>query len=192
MRDPVTGTSEHPITTLLEAWRSGDADARDRLVPVVYHELSLLARRELRRERRGHTLESKELVHETYLRLVDADVPWQDRAHFFALAARTMRRVLVDHARAKNREKRGSGVTLLSLEHAHPVAGTTTPDVLMVDDALNRLGEVDGRMERIVELHFFGGLTYDEMATAVGVSPATVHRQLRLAKAWLHRELASP
>lgn len=191
MRDPMTGTSEHPITTLLEAWRSGDAAARDRLVPVIYRELRLLARRELRREGRGHTLESKELVHETYLRLVDAEVPWQDRAHFFALAARTMRRVLVDHARAKNREKRGSGVTHLSLEHAHPVAGTRTPDVLMVDDALKRLGEVDRRMERIVELHFFGGLTYDEMATAEGVSSATVHRQLRLAKAWLHRELAS-
>ncbi len=182
--------ADRPLTDFLRAWRSGDEEAGERLVPLVYGELRRLARRELQRERSGHTLESKELVHEAYMRLLDVDVPWEDRAHFFALAARTMRRILVDHARMKNRQKRGSGVTLLSLEHAEAVAGVRNPDVLMVDDALTRLGELDERMERIVELHFFGGLTYEEMATAVGVSPATVHRRLRLAKAWLRRELS--
>lgn len=189
------GESEHSVTRLLQDWRSGDLAARDRLLPVVYREMQRIARRELRRERSGHTLESRDLVHEAYERLADVDVPWNDRAHFFAIAARTMRRVLVDHARSKKAEKRGAGVTLISLDqddsHLMPASqGTNAVDVLIVDAALTRLGEIDKRMEQVVELHFFGGMTHDEMAAATGVSVATTQRDLRFAKAWLYRHLS--
>lgn len=182
------------VTGLLHDWHGGDLAARDRLLPAIYREMRQIARRELFRERPGHTLESRELVHEAYERLSDADVPWSDRVHFFAVAARTMRRVLVDHARAKKAEKRGAGVTLLSLDqddsHFEPAAaGANLFDVLTIDAALTRLGEIDERMEQVVELHFFGGMTHDEMAAATGVSAVTTQRDLRFAKAWLRRHL---
>ena len=180
------------VTRLLAAWRSGDESALEQLMPLVYHELRRRAELQLRREGEGHTLQTTALVHEAFLRLVGADVPWRDRAHFFSIAARTMRRVLVDHARALQRAKRGGAAIRVPLDpdfaeaaepHEPPV------DVVALDEALERLAAVDARKARVVELHYFGGLNYDETAVAIGASPATVDRDLRLAKAWLRREL---
>lgn len=181
--------AEQTTTQLLRAWRAGDSHALDRLLPVVYDELSSLARGALRGERPGHTLETRGLVHEAYLRLLDADVAWQDRAHFMAIAARTMRRVLVDHARAKRRRKRSGGVRV-TLDEALAADGPPL-DVLALHDALERLAALDPRKGQIVELHYFGGLSYDETAEAVGVSAATVDRELRFAKAWLRTDMAA-
>ncbi|MFA7541388.1 MAG: sigma-70 family RNA polymerase sigma factor, partial [Lysobacterales bacterium] len=180
----------HAVTRLLRTWREGNEQAREELLPMVYQELRRLAQRELRRERPAHTLESRDLVHEAYMRLVGAEVYWQDRSHFFALCGRTMRRILVDHARARRRDKRGSGITLLPLDEADGAAQAFNPDVLLLDEALSRLGGIDARMEQVVELHFFGGLTYDELAQALAISTATVHRDLAFAKAWLRRQLS--
>jgi RNA polymerase sigma factor (TIGR02999 family) len=176
-------------TVLLQAWRGGDRDALDRLLPVVYDELSGLARRALHGERSDHTLQTRALVHEAYLRLVDADISFHDRAHFIAIAARTMRRVLVDHARARRREKRGGGAVRLDLDKVDLPAPGEGLDILDLHEALERLAAFDARKSAIVELHFFGGMSYDETAEAVGVSAATVDRELRLAKAWLKVEL---
>lgn len=184
-----TNTPAHAVTRLLRTWREGDEQAREELLPMVYQELRRLAQRELRKERAGHTLESRDLVHEAYMRLVGAEISWQDRSHFFALCGRTMRRILVDHARARQRDKRGSGITLLSLDHADGAVQPCNPDVLMLDEAMSRLGSIDPRMEQVVELHFFAGLTYDELASALAISTATVHRDLAFAKAWLRRQL---
>lgn len=191
------GNSDLPVTQLLRNWRQGDETARDRLIPLVYRYLRQLAQHELRKEREGHTLEPRDLVHEVYIRLVDIEVDWHDRSHFFAVAARTMRRILVDHARAKNTRKRGDGKTLLSLDDAYPGGepgppngAATSVDVLLVDDALSRLGKVDERMERVVELSFFGGMTQQEISFALDISPATVFRDLRFAKAWLRKHLS--
>jgi RNA polymerase sigma factor (TIGR02999 family) len=181
----------HPgkVTQLLASWRTGDDTALERLVPLVYDELHALAERHFAAERPGHTLQATALVHEAYLRLVDADLTLDDRAHFLALAARTMRRILVDHARGRRRHKRGGGQVAVTLDEA--VAGGSEPneDVVALDEALQRLAAVDERKARVVELHFFGGLNYDETARALDISPATVDRDLRLAKAWLIREL---
>ena len=176
-------------TLLLQAWRGGDRAALDRLLPVVYDELSRLARGALRGERPDHTLQTRGLVHEAYLRLLDADVPFQDRAHFMAVAARTMRRVLVDHARARRRDKRGGGAARVDLDRIDLAAPEAGLDVLDLHDALERLAAFDSRKSSIVELHYFGGLSYDETAEAIGVSAATVDRELRLAKAWLRVEM---
>lgn len=176
-------------TVLLQAWRGGDRDALDRLLPVVYDELSGLARRALHGERQDHTLQTRALVHEAYLRLVDADIPFQDRAHFMAVAARTMRRVLVDHARARRRDKRGGGAVRIDLDRVDLPVPDASLDLLDLHEALERLAVFDPRKSTIVELHFFGGLSYEEAGEAVGVSPATVDRELRLAKAWLRVEL---
>ena len=176
-------------TLLLQAWRGGDRAALDRLLPVVYDELSRLAHGALRGERPDHTLQTRALVHEAYLRLLDADVPFQDRAHFMAVAARTMRRVLVDHARARRRDKRGGGAARIDLDRVDLAAPAAGLDVLDLHDALERLAAFDARKSSIVELHYFGGLSYDETAEAVGVSAATVDRELRLAKAWLRVEM---
>lgn len=184
-----TNTPAHAVTRLLRTWREGDEQAREELLPMVYQELRRLAQRELRKERAGHTLESRDLVHEAYMRLVGAEISWQDRSHFFALCGRTMRRILVDHARARQRDKRGSGITLLSLDHADGAVQPCNPDVLLLDEAMSRLGSIDPRMEQVVELHYFAGLTYDELASALAISPATVHRDLAFAKAWLRRQL---
>ncbi|MGE0453174.1 MAG: ECF-type sigma factor [Vicinamibacteria bacterium] len=176
-------------TQLLRAWRGGNREALDRLLPVVYEELASLARGAMRGERRDHTLQTRALVHEAYLRLIDADVAWQDRAHFMAVAARTMRRVLVDHARAKRRHKRSGGVRV-ELDASLASAGPGL-DVLALHDALERLAAFDARKGQIVELHYFGGLNYDETAEALAVSAATVDRELRLAKAWLKHDLGA-
>lgn len=158
-------------------------------MPLVYDELHRLAARRLNQERTGHTLQPTALVHEAYVRLVEGDVSFKDRAHFFALAARVMRRVLVDHARARKSEKRGGGRANVTLTGGSAVVEPETFDLLALDEALTRLGELDPRMARVIEVHYFGGLTYAETSTALGISEATVDRQLRLAKAWLAGQL---
>lgn len=178
------------VTRLLQDWRAGDAQALDHLLPIVYQSLHQMAGRYLRSERPGNTLSATALVHEAYLRLVDADVAWNDRVHFYAVSARVMRRILIDHAKEQSRAKRGGGEAKISLDSA-AIVGDSAPDRLLeLNDALERLALRDRRKSDIVEMLFFGGLTYDEVGEALGISRATVDRELRLAKAWLHRELA--
>ena len=178
------------VTRLLQQWKGGDHDALDQLMPIVYEELRRLSARCLQSERSGHTLRATALVHEAYLRLVDADIDWQDRAHFYAVAARVVRRILVEYARTRSREKRGGGEELLPLDEAVMVGPEASATVLELDEALQRLALLDQRKSDVLQMLFFGGLTYDETAAALDISPATVHRELKLAKAWLHRELA--
>jgi len=177
------------VTQLLQQWGSGNKAALDELMPVVYEQLRKLAGRCLRAERPDHTLRATALVNEAYLRLVDADVAWQDRVHFFAVSARLLRRILVDHAKAHNRDKRGGGAEKISLDEAVLVGPQATGGIVELDEALQRLATHDQRKSELIELLFFGGLTYDEAAAALNISPATVHRELKMAKAWLHREL---
>ncbi len=177
------------VTQLLGAWREGDDAALSELTPLVYQELRRLAGSYMRGERKGHTLQATAVVNEAYMRMVDMDVEWQNRAHFFAIAARLMRRILVDHAKAHRRQKRGGKDTTLSLEEALVMGEEREPDLIHLDEALSKLSEVDERKSQVVELHFFGGLTYDEIAEAMSISAATVHRDLRMAKAWLNNEL---
>jgi RNA polymerase sigma factor (TIGR02999 family) len=186
--------AEQPATTvtqLLLDWSRGDRAALDRLMPLVYRELRTLAGRTLRHERSGHTLPPTALVHEAYLKLVDQrQVRWHDRAHFFAVAAQIMRRILVDYARRHGAAKRGSGEPRLPLEEADGAAAAApVVDWLALDRALDRLGALDARQARIVELRFFGGLTIDETAEVLRVSPATVTNDWSLARGWLYREL---
>lgn len=178
------------MTSLLLAWRGGDRGALDRLIPLVYDELHRLARDCMRGERPEHTLQTTALVNEAYLRLVKGAVKWQDRAHFFAMAATAMRRVLVDHARARGRQKR-AGVQV-SLEESMLVLPDRGDELIAIDDALNALAREDDRAAKVIELHFFGGLTYDETAEALGISAATVDRDLRFARAWLYRSMSRP
>jgi len=178
------------VTRLLREWRRGRSAALEELMPLVYDELRRLAKGYLRSERKGHTLQGTALVNEAYVRLVDMDVSWQDRAHFFAVAARLMRRMLVDHARSRGRDKRGGGEGAITLDEPFVAAPERAPELLRLDDAMQRLARLDPRKSQVVELHFFGGMTYEETAEALGISPATVHRELRLAKAWLHHEMA--
>jgi len=185
----MSSTPPNNVTQLLLDWRRGDAEALDHLMPLVYNELRRLAGRYLRSERPEHTLQATALVNEAYIRLVDMNVSWQDRAHFFAVAARLMRRLLVDHARAHHRAKRESGGPKISLDDAVEVSIQPTADIVALDEALKRLAEFDTRKTEIIELHFFGGLRNEEVAEALGVSRATVQRELRLAKAWLNHEL---
>jgi len=186
----VPNPSSSSITALLREWRAGHEPALEALTPLVYDELHRIAGRVARGERSGHTLQPTALVHEAYLRLAGADVEWQDRAHFFAVAARMMRRVLVDHARLGRRAKRYGGVRVTLVESA-AVGGVGDPDIESLDRALDDLKAQDARKADLVELHYFGGLTYAELAEVSHLSEATVHRELRLAKAWLHRALAS-
>jgi RNA polymerase sigma factor (TIGR02999 family) len=182
----------HDLTNLLLSWNQGDASALDRLVPLVYDELRRVARRHLRDESPGHALQATALVHEVYLRLVDVDrMTLTNRAHFFGMAATLMRQILVDHARRQHADKRGGGVTVLSLDEALPTAWTPSVDVLALDEALEALSAIDARQCQVVELRFFAGLTIDEAATALGISPATVEREWALAKAWLFRRLSA-
>jgi len=178
------------VTKLLREWSSGDKAALDQLIPVVYQQLHKLASRCLRGERPEHTLRATALVNEAYLRLVDADVQWQDRVHFFAVSARMLRRILVDHAKANKRQKRGGGAHMIPLDEAIIVGPQSSPGIVELDAALERLASQDQRKCQIVELLCFAGLTYDETSAALNISPATVHRELKLAKAWLHRELS--
>lgn len=191
---PVAGSSS--VTRLLGAWRSGDASALQDLTPLVYEELKTLARRYMKRERAGHTLQATAVVHEAFVRLVGMDVPWQDRVHFFAVAARLMRRILVDHAKGRQRTKRGGELSIVSLspgtEGNQGAAQAGDIDVLEIDDALERLSQRDPRLAQIVELHYFAGMTYQETAMALGISEATVHRDLRMAKAWILSQIRAP
>ena len=177
------------VTQLLQQWGGGNKAALDELMPVVYEQLRKLASRCLRAERPDHTLRATALVNEAYLRLVDADIAWQDRVHFFAVSARLLRRILVDHAKAHNRDKRGGGAEKISLDDAVLVGPQTSGGFVELDEALQRLAVHDQRKSALIELLFFGGLTYEETAEALKISPATVHRELKMAKAWLHREL---
>ncbi len=190
----VAGTSS--VTRLLGAWRKGDASALQDLTPLVYEELKTLARRYMKRERAGHTLQATAVVHEAFVRLVGMDVPWQDRMHFFAVAARLMRRILVDHAKGRQRNKRGGELSIVSLapgsEGGQGATNAGEIDVLEIDDALERLSQRDPRLAQIVELHYFAGMTYQETALALGISEATVHRDLRMAKAWILSQIRSP
>jgi RNA polymerase sigma factor (TIGR02999 family) len=179
------------VTDLLLSWRQGDAAALDHLVPLVYDELRRVARRCLRGETPGHALQATALVHEVYLRLVDVDrMTFTSRAHFFGVAATVMRQILVDDARRQRADKRGGGVTMLSLDEASPAAWTSSVDVLALDQALDALAAIDARQCRVVELRFFAGLTIDEAAIALGISSATVEREWAVAKAWLFRRLS--
>jgi len=181
----------HEITQLLQAWRRGDERALEKLTPQVYRELHLAAKHCMARERQGHTLQTTALISELYLRLSDLKlIDWQNRAHFFALCARQMRRILTDQARARQSHKRGGGVKPVLFDEALMVAPETSTDLLAVDDALNRLAKVDERKSRVVEMRFFGGLSVEETAEVLKVSPETVMRDWRLAKAWLLRELS--
>ena len=181
------------VTALLLSWRQGDPAALDRLVPLVYDELRRVARRNLRREQPGHALQATALVHEVYLRLVDVNqLTLKNRTHFFAVAAKLMRQVLVDHARRQHANKRGGGITMMSLDGVSPAAQPASVDLLALDQALTALASVDARQSQVVELRFFAGLNIDEAAEALGVSPATVEREWALAKAWLYRQLSLP
>jgi len=182
-------TDREPVTTLLRQWGAGDKDALDQLMPVVYDQLRRLAAKCLRAERPDHTLRATALVNEAYLRLVRADVDWQDRVHFFAVAARLLRRILVDHAKANHRIKRGGGAEKIPLDEALVISPRSGAGVIELDLALERLAEQDARKSEIVELLCFGGLTYNETAAALKISPATLHRELKIARAFLHREL---
>ena len=178
------------VTELLVAWRQGDEGAAERLIPLVYHELRARAAGALRRERRAHTLTPTALVHEAYLRLVDGRPPdVEGRKHFLAIAARVMRRVLVDHARARNAAKRNQGKEALSLDEALTIGDGRSPALLKLDDALLALAAFDPAKARLVELRYFAGLTIEETADVLDTSPATVKREWALARAWLHREV---
>jgi RNA polymerase sigma factor (TIGR02999 family) len=178
-------------TVLLQAWGRGDRAAFDALMPLVHQELRRLARSQMRGERPGHPLQATALVNEAYVRLIDLNrIQWQNRAHFFAMAARVMRRILVDAARAGRYQKRGGGAPRVSLDEALLVSNDPGRNLVALDDALNTLAAMDPRKGQVVEMRFFGGLTVEESATALDVSPETVMRDWRLAKAWLLRELS--
>ena len=179
------------VTRLLVRWSEGDKGALEELMPLVYNELRRLANYYLQRERKDHTLQSTALVHEAFLRLIDQrDVRWQNRAHFFGVASQMIRRILVDHARAHQTAKRGGGAYTLALDDALGAEHKRDLDLVALDDALNGLANLDPQQARIVELRFFTGLTIEETAEVVGISPATVKRDWNTAKAWLFRELS--
>ena len=181
--------SSHDVSAILRAWSDGDQRALDRLTPIVYDELRRLARRYMRQERPGHSLQTSALVNEAYMRLVDYKrMQWQNRAHFFAVSAQLMRRILVDHARRRNL-KRGGGLPHVSLEDAAVVGSETAADLVALDDAMNGLAQLDPRKVQVVEMRFFGGLSIEETAEALGMSERTVKRDWTMAKLWLLREL---
>ena len=182
------------ITIILKAWSGGDRQAADRLMMLVYSELRRLAASYLQRQRADHTLQPTALVHEAYLKLVDAtEINWQDRAHFFAVAAQTMRHILVDHARAVAADKRGGGAQKIELNEAVSFSNQQEDiDLIALDEALNKLALQDAQQSRIVELRFFGGLTVEETAEVLKISPATVKREWATARAWLYRQMKTP
>lgn len=183
--------SERNVSQLLDAWGAGDQAALDKLMPLVYDELRRIAHRHLGQERVGHTLQTSALVNEAYLKLVkEREMHWQNQAHFFAIAARLMRLILVDYARSRNRERRGGGAQRVSLDEALAVSDKQAADVLALDEALNRLAAFDERKSRVVELRYFSGLSVEETAEVLQVSAVTVMREWRLAKAWLRNELS--
>lgn len=179
------------VTRLLLAWSKGEQTALEKLVPLVYQELHRLAKRYMNRERPGHTLQTTALVHEAYFRLIDSkSVKWQNRAHFFAVSAQLMRRILVDFARSRHNLKRGGGTRQLSLNNALTISDEQGMDLVALDDALLALAALDPRQSQVVELKFFGGLSVEETAEVLKVSPGTVRRDWSLARAWLNRELS--
>jgi RNA polymerase sigma factor (TIGR02999 family) len=187
----MTSPPPNEVTRLLVAWGDGDQSALERLAPLVYSELHRLARGYLRGERTGHTLQSTALVNEAYIRLIDwKNVRWQNRAHFFGVAAQMMRRILVDFARARGYQKRGGAALRVSLEQGMITPQERDGDLVALDDALRALAEVDARKSRVVELRFFGGLSEEEAAEVLKVSARTVRREWRAARAWLYRELS--
>jgi RNA polymerase sigma factor (TIGR02999 family) len=182
----------HDVTELLLAWRQGDDSALQRLMPMVYDELRRIAHRQMGGERAGHVLQTTALVNEAYLRLIDSSrVEWQNRAHFFAVSSQLMRRVLVDFARSRNYQKRGGGALQVSLTDCLAEAEKPSTDLLALDDALTALAQTDERSSRVVELRFFGGLSIEETAEALGISPETVKRDWNWAKAWLLRQMSA-
>jgi RNA polymerase sigma-70 factor (ECF subfamily) len=186
----VRPVSSSQVTGLLIRWSEGDASAREELIPLVYNELQRLARQFIVGQRPGHTLQSTALVHEAYLRLVDCDsVHWQNRAQFFALAAKLMRQVLVDHSRARNAAKRDGGIRL-TLQDALSLSRKRGGDLIALEEALNELAELDARQSQIVELRFFGGLSIEETGQVLGISIATVKRHWSTARIWLHHKMS--
>jgi RNA polymerase sigma factor (TIGR02999 family) len=186
----MTPPEPNEITKLLVASREGDQEALNKLLPLVYQELRRLAGHYLRRERPDHTLQPTALVHETYLRLIDQNVSWQNRAHFFGVAAQMMRRILVDHARSRLAAKRGSGGVKISLDDALNLSDERAGDFVALDEALERLAGFDLQKSKIVELRFFGGLSVEETAEVLGIGTATVTRQWKMAKAWLYQQVS--
>lgn len=181
----------HEVTELLIAWSQGDTEAFDRLVPLVYNELHRLAQSYMRKERDNQTLQTTAIIHEAYLRLIDANqVKWQNRAHFFGVAARLMRQMLVAFARERGYQKRGGGVSWVSLDEAMVIDEGRGEDLVALDEALGALAEIDARKAQVIEMRFFGGLTEEEIAFALDVSPETVRRDWRLARSWLRRKLS--
>src|SRR5450432_2603411 len=179
------------VSMLLRAWSNGDGNALERMTPIVFEELHRLAHRYMRRERPGHSLQTSALVNEAYMRLVDYErMQWQDRAHFFAVSAQLMRRILVEHARRHNL-KRGGGAPHVSLEETAIVGGDQDADIVELDDAMNALARIDPRKVQVVEMRFFGGLSVEETVDVLKISPGTVKRDWRAARAWLYRELTS-
>ena len=186
----MAGSGSPEVTQLLLAWSQGDQTAFDRLVPLVYAELHRLAKRYMRDERPEHTLQATALIHEAYVRLIDTKrVRWEGRGHFFGVAARLMRQILVDFARERGYQKRGGAVRPVSLDEALVVSGKQDEGLVALDEALSALAEIDGRKSQVVELRFFGGLSIEESAEALKVSPETVRRDWRLAKSWLFQRL---
>jgi RNA polymerase sigma factor (TIGR02999 family) len=183
--------NQYPLTQLLEDWYDGDESVPDKLFPLVYQELKRIARRHLRNETPGHTLQTTALVNEAYLRLVDQKrVRWQNRAHFYAIAAQTMRRILVDHARSRTRLKRGGAVWKVSLDEAADISSGHAAEILALDEALRELARIDARRGRVVELRFFGGLNNAEIAEILKIAPNTVIRDWNMARAWLYHEMS--
>lgn len=183
----------HQVTKLLQDWTDGDQSVPDQLMPLVYDELRRLAHQYMRRERPGHTLQTSALVNEAYVRLVDQNnIQWESRAHFFGIAALLMRQILVDEARRRNVAKRGGGAIRVSLNEATAVAQEQSASVMALDDAMKTLEQIDPRKSRIVELRFFGGMSIEETAEALKVSPGTVMREWTFARAWLRNQMSAP
>jgi len=183
--------SSQSITQLLVEWRDGDHTALDRLIPLVHQELRRLAHHYLKQERHEHTLQTTALVNEAYLKLVDhKGMQWQNRAHFFAVAAQAMRRILVDHARTRDALKRGGGLVMTNLDEAAALVDTQAADLLALNDALDQLAHLDARKSRIIELRYFGGMTFEETAEVIGLSPTTVNREWKSAKTWLLKTMS--
>jgi RNA polymerase sigma factor (TIGR02999 family) len=189
MKDPAR--SPHEITQLLAEWSDGNQTALDKLYPLVYDELHKMANRYMKRERKDHTLQTTALINEAYVRMVDQkNVHWENRAHFFAISAQIMRRILIDHARRHHYAKRGGGALKVSLDETAMVASDPAPDMLLLDEALNRLAEMDPRRGQVVELRYFGGLNNEEIAGVLKISENTVTRDWNMARAWLYQELS--
>jgi RNA polymerase sigma factor (TIGR02999 family) len=187
---PVQRGPSEQVTSLLLRWRGGDKEALDALMPLVYNELRRLAHHYLQRERSDHTLQSTALVHEAYARMVGQNLPeWQNRAHFFAVAAQLMRQILVDYARAHRASKRGNGVCKINLDDAESESPAANVDVVALDDALQSLARIDPQQSRVVELRFFAGLSIEDTSEILGISPSTVKRDWNTARVWLYREL---